>query len=65
MSPDQLRQLAEATGPRDDPATARHTRTSLVPPAVLHAFPDRRLAFGRVREMALELVPTAPFGTGP
>jgi tellurite resistance protein TehA-like permease len=28
LSPDQLRQLAEAIGPRDDPATARHTRTS-------------------------------------
>lgn len=67
LSPDQLRQLAEATGPRDGRAhgaTYSDLTQRLVPAAVLDAFPDRPLDFGRVLEMALELVPTAPFGTG-
>ena len=53
LSPDQLLQLAEApdrgtTAPRRD---ILDFTQRLVPAAVLHAFPDRRLAFGQVLEM--------------
>ena len=67
LSMDQLQQLAEATGPRDGRAhgaTYSDLTQHLVPAAVLDAFPERPLGFRRMLEMALELVPTPPFGEG-
>jgi AAA+ superfamily predicted ATPase len=65
LTTQQLRQLAEATGPdqqRSYGATYSDLTQRLVPAAVLDAFPNRPLTFERLLEMAKTLEPTAPFG---
>jgi AAA+ superfamily predicted ATPase len=64
LSPEQIEQLAEATGERDGRPygfTYSDITQRLVPLAVLDAYPTEPLEFTRLLEHARELAPTAPF----
>ena len=64
FSEEQLAELVELTGKngsREHGFTYSDLTTRLVPKAVLDVMPDRPLAFERVRAVAEELEPTAPF----
>jgi AAA+ superfamily predicted ATPase len=64
LSDEEIRQLAELTGPtkeRDYGYTFSDLTTRLIPTAVLDALPDRPLTFDRIAELARASPPTAPF----
>lgn len=66
LSAEEIEQLALATGEHDGRtygATYSDLTQRLVPLAVLDAFPDKPLEFTRLMELALEMIPTAPFGS--
>jgi len=68
FTPTQIRQLAEATGPRGKRAYGANysdLTQRLIPAAILDAFPNRPLEFPGLLSMAKGIEPTAPFAESP